>query len=110
MTLLTHKEWDTYYAHYEHDYDPADVPRDPGEYHPWLHFIEELQQPDVSADVIEDILREGDVYPGEGKNRYRFLWTAPDLRTYVMVVQLDPDAVHDPDCRHAVVTIYRFTH
>jgi hypothetical protein len=103
---LTHREFHRLYDAFEHETDPPYVPRDPIEYHPWEHFIDGCQDPEVDIELIERIMADGDVYPTEGDNRYRFLWTDDvSLRTYILVVRLRTE-----NLPHEAVTIYRWNH
>jgi hypothetical protein len=100
---------------FEYVVDPSDVPRNPALYHPWDHFVDGLQDPEVSKEFIKKIFEHGTVYLSEGNHRYRFLWTDDrSLRTYIMVVQLNPAAFDNDDTgsdhRHSLVTIYRWQH
>jgi hypothetical protein len=109
--VATHREQQRLDDLFEYVVEPGDVPRDPAVYHPWEHFVEGLQDPEVNDELVERIFAEGEVYHTEGDNRYRFLWTDDrTLFTYILVVKLDPAVLGSAAGRHAVVTIYRWSH
>jgi hypothetical protein len=97
--VRTHKEQDRHFDGFVHEYDPSEVPRDPTAYKLFDHFLEGLQDPEARLEQVPRMLREGRIYPAEGNNRYRFLWTAPDLRTYALFVELQ-DSEAGQEGRH----------
>ena len=111
MSVMTHKEWDNYADEYNHDFPLEAVPRVTGEYRPTIHFGDERRERRIGGDVIRGCIEEGDLYLGEGDNRYKFHWTHPTtLQTYVLIVELNRMAFLDPICKHDCITVYRFQH
>lgn len=69
-------------------------PRDPSEYRPDTHSLQQYIHRNVDAWVIEYLIREGDYYSVNDENRFVFRAELEDIRgchKWVMPVQLLPD-------------------
>lgn len=111
MSVISHKEFDGYSDEYLHDFPLEAVPREPGEYRPTDHFMDERRSRRIGGEVIRGCIEEGDLYEAEGDNRYKFHWTHPTtLQTYILVVELSRRAMFHEAAKHAAVTVYRFQH
>lgn len=119
--VRTHKEFDGYGDGYDHDWSCDQVPRTSTAYQPVppvgmhpgaiSHFVTSLKdgrKEGVTGEVVAACFREGEIFPAEGDNRYRFLWTAPaTLQTFSLIVELRQEAFDRPGPKHYAVTIYR---
>lgn len=119
--VRTHKEYDNYGEDYTHDWPVAVVPRTPTEYQPvpavglhpgaishWIQSMKDGKKEGVNGAVVRACFLEGDIFPAEGDNRYRFLWTSPTcLQTFSLIVELRQAAFARPGSKHYAVTVYR---
>ena len=115
-TFLTHKEVQGLADDYIHDWPVESVPRNPSFYQPvpathpkgWSHFIAEKKDRKISGDVVEACIRNGDVFPAEWDNRYRFIWRDPtSLVPYSLIVELRSEAFAYKHEKHYCITVYR---
>jgi hypothetical protein len=120
--LKTHKEEQRLWEEYEHDWPVNSVPRAPDFYQPVpapgksagaiSHFLESFKNlpgnRERKARIVRLCIQNGDVYPAEGENRYRFLWQEPMTRyLFSLIVQLRGIAFAKEECKHYAVTVYK---
>ncbi|OYR58500.1 hypothetical protein [Halorubrum halodurans] len=116
QTIRTHKEIQNYANDYTHDWPTTSVPRKPEFFQPvppdqlggWSKFVQMVKERRIPWETVGNIIRNGNVYRAEGRNRYRFLWTDPEtLATFSLIVELRAEAFAYDDVRHYAVTVYR---
>lgn len=117
----THKEENRLWEDYKHDWPVSSVPRNPSFFQPVppkdekrfkSHFLVRLG--DLPGDrqkrssIVRSCIEEGNIYPAEEDNRYRFLWTNPDDgELYSLIVHLRGEAFAKDAEKHYAVTVYR---
>lgn len=117
----THKEENRQWEEYEHDWPVSSVPRNPEFFEPVppkderrfkSHFLRRLAHlpgdREKRSSIVRNCIENGSVYPAEEDNRYRFLWTDPDLgELFSLIVHLRGEAFAKDAVNHYAVTVYR---
>jgi hypothetical protein len=119
--ILTHKEVNGLWREYHHDWPVSSVPRNPTFYQPAppadpeiyrSHFLKRLGDlpgdKKTRSEIVRQTIENGDVFPAESDNRYRFLWLNPDDgEMYSVIVHLRAEAFAKRTEKHYAVTVYR---
>lgn len=78
-----------------------DVPREPGAYRPHRHFlIAYKERTEVTGDLINTLITEGNLYYANGENRFLFVNDICGVQFWLIVV-MKPD-----ESKHMVLTAY----